>query len=283
MPQSQQQQQKQQYQQHQQQQQNQYKHLSSSALLKSNPTHHQKIYKLKVPFISTILPNNAIILTLVSIIFYPIFKIFDIRIHPFWVERYFILVGDYLYKYKPNSKNQMTIANSHSHNTNMKLKGSPIPIQNITITPLQRLSHGIISRSTTTTTNTNTNTNTMLTDNVPTHPRCNGYFSITQRISKTTYYATETPSDAHTWINILHSAKQECIMNQLGHNGHNGNSKPKDVKVEYMNVLGKQMVDRKERIRDLIRKKELEDVEFICLNGAGVGGGIGGHPRGVFG
>eukprot|EP01083_Nonionella_stella_P016604 46391_1 len=229
--------------------------ITSSTLLKSNPVHHSKVYKLKIPYIYSVAPT--FLLTLIQYCFYPLLYIFNIRLKPYWVERYFILIGDYLYKFQPRRAGSMG-------KNDMKMKGSPVPLQTISLSHLKQKSHGTVSIST-------TNYDGVL-EEVPTKLNCNGYFSITS--SKTTYYATETQLDAQTWINVLHNARQESITSKMGHS-----KIPVRREVEYVNMMGKKIVDQKKRIADLIKRKEMDEVEMICLQG----GSGGPDPRGYFG
>lgn len=241
--------------------------ITSSTLLKSNPIHHSKIYKLKIPFIYTILPTP--LLTILQFCIYPLLLLCNIKLKPYWVQRYFILIGNYIYKFQPNSIGSMG-------KNDMKMKGCPIPLQSITVSSLQRTAYGII------TPNPNINQNTYIHDSsdmmdvtIPIQMNCNGYLTINSN-SKTSYYATTTQLDAQTWINVLRDARQECITYNMGHS-----KRPIGKEVEYVNMMGKRIVDQKQRISDLIRRRELEEVEMICLDGGGVGSG--GLPRGYFG
>lgn len=181
-----------------------------------------------------------------------------------------ILVGNYLYKFQP------TCTRTRSNgNEKMKMKGSPIPLETISIiSSLKQLSQQGGTYIAIDTNNADTDTNSDST--IPSHMNCNGYFSITSSspssFSKTTYYATESQLDAHTWINILHNAKNECIKIKMGHS-----NVPMDKNVEYANVLGKRLLERKTRINDMIRKRERDEVELMCMYGNTH------QPRGYFG
>ncbi len=239
--------------------------LTSSTLLKSNPIHHSKIYKLKVPFVYTILPTP--LLNITQILFYPLIKLCNIQTKPFWVERYFILIGNYLYKFQPNSKGSMG-------RNNMKMKGSPIDLKLMNVTPCHLSNNGttvICSGS-----NNSNNNNSEI--DIPRNHNCHGYFTITTKGSKTTLYATQTQIDAHTWTNTLHQARQECITASMGHS-----KLPVSRQIEYVNMMGKRIVDRKERVANMIKKRELDEVEMMCLNAGGGTVGGGGLPRGYFG
>lgn len=233
--------------------------IKSSTLLKSNPTHHQKVYKLKIPTIYKIAP--PFVISILQVLCFPLALLgMTLRFKPYWVERYFILLGDYLYKFKPkNSNNGNTDA--AAGNNKMIIKGSPIPLNAMTVSSLTQLSPYVVGHD---------GNDHHFFDTVdvviPTHPQCNGYFSITSSYSssKTNYYATQTQSDSHTWINILHHAKQESITAQMGHS-----RKPTSKDVEYCNRLGKNMVERNARVKELLRKKELEEVELVCRGAGG--------------
>jgi hypothetical protein len=257
--------------------------ISSSTLLKSNPTHHQKVYKLKIPFLYKFTPTS--ILNILNVIVNCLCLnrlccggggggFFCIRLKPYWVERYMILVGNYLYKFQP-------VKHGHiGHNEKMKMKGSPIPLETMSLSSLKQLSQQggrFVAIDTVTDINSNRRpTENYIESTIPSHMNCNGYFSITSSsassFSKTTYYATESQLDAHTWVNILHNAKNECIKIKMGHS-----NVPMDKNVEYANILGKRVLERKKRIKDMIRKREREEVELMCMYGNTH------QPRGYFG
>eukprot|EP00551_Chaetoceros_affinis_P011445 CAMPEP_0203681234 /NCGR_PEP_ID=MMETSP0090-20130426/42231_1 /ASSEMBLY_ACC=CAM_ASM_001088 /TAXON_ID=426623 /ORGANISM="Chaetoceros affinis, Strain CCMP159" /LENGTH=254 /DNA_ID=CAMNT_0050549659 /DNA_START=106 /DNA_END=870 /DNA_ORIENTATION=+ len=231
--------------------------LTSSTLLKSNPTYHSKVYKLKVPFIYRVTP--AFLLSTIHFCLYPLLKLCNIKLKPYWVERYCILIGNYMYKFKPNNPGSMG-------KNNMKMKGSPIPLETMRLSSLHQTPSGVVSSN-------NTNSTIDL-DTIPEHDGCNGYFAIDSN-TKTSYYATETQMDAQTWANVLHSARQECITQKMGHS-----KKPLDRNVEYVNMMGKRIIDRNERISNMMKKKELNEVELTCLHGSGA---VSGMPRGYYG
>lgn len=239
--------------------------LTSSVLLRSNPIHHSKIYKLKIPLVYTIVPT--VVLNVIHICLFPILKLCNIQIKPFWVERYFIVIGNYLYKFQPNGKGSMG-------KNDMKLKGSPIDLQTMTVTS-QYLSNNGTTIVSSPTNNNHSHSDRIEMYDVPSIPNCHGYFTITTK-GMTNHYACETQLEARTWINTLHQARQECITTSMGHS-----KKPLTKQVEYANMMGKSIVDRKERISSLIRNKEMDEVELMCLNGGGTG--TGSLPRGYFG
>jgi len=148
----------------------------------------------------------------------------------------------------------------------MKMKGTPTSLETIRLIPLRRTSLGIQG--------VNGNGDDMDVDGLPIHSSCNGYFAVESN-TKMSYYAAETELDAKTWVNILHSARQECITHKMGHS-----KKPISREVEYANMMGKRIVDRKNRIADSIRKRQLDEVEMTCLHGSGTGMGV---PSGYFG
>lgn len=173
-----------------------------------------------------------------------------------------------MYKFQPKGVGSMG-------KNNMKMKGSPIPLEYITLSHLHQVSHGDVAVVSVRNGNGNRLYDTGMTpvDSIPTNQNCNGYFSISSA-DKTNFYATTSQLDAQTWINVLHNARQECITTKMGHS-----KKPISREVDYVNRMGKRIVEQKKRISDLIRKKELEEVELICLQG----GGSAGTPRGYFG
>ena len=152
----------------------------------------------------------------------------------------------------------------------MKLKGSPIDLKYINVTSSRLANNGT------------TVAHHEEEFEIPSIQNCSGYFTITSGggssssgISKTNHYATSTQSEASTWVHTLHQARQECITASMGHS-----KIPICRKVEYVNIMGKKIVERKERIANLIRKRELNEIELMCVNGNGSGGGL---PRGYFG
>ena len=153
---------------------------------------------------------------------------------------------------------------------NMKMKGCPIDLRSMTVSSLRLANNGstVISSS-------GASKNKIVLEDIPSFHNCNGYFTITAH-GKSKHYATETQLEAQTWLNTLHQARQECITTFMGHS-----RKPMSRQVEYANRMGKSIVERKERITNLIRKKELDEIELMCLNGSG--GSTSALPRGYFG
>ncbi len=255
--------------------------ITSSTLLKSNPTYHSKIYKLKIPFMYRITPT--FLLAAIYYGTYPLLSICNVcnicnvklRLWPYWVERYCIVIGNYLYKFQPNENgNGNGNGPDGTKNMKMKMKGSPIPLEQMTLSPLLHLSpSGIVVSSANAEADMDIDISM-----IPANIHCKGYFAIessSNTKTKTCYYATETQLDAQTWINVLHNARQECITQKLGHS-----KKPTDRNVEYLNKMAKKIIHGKERISNLIKRREMEEVELTCLHGSGTFSGM---PRGYYG
>ena len=239
--------------------------IALSTLLKLNPNYHSKMYKLKIPFLYRITP--AFMLTAIHFCLYPLLKICNIKLWPYWVERYCILIGDYLYKFQPNGSGSMG-------SNDMKMKGSPMSLELMRLSPLHLTPSRQVVSSTPRDNSNNRIGFDIDIDAIPTHNNCNGYFAIESH-TKTTYYATETQLDAQTWTNVLRTARQESITQKMGHS-----KIPVDRNVEYVNMMGKRIIERKERILNLMKRKELDEVELTCLHGSGT---VSGMPRGYYG
>jgi hypothetical protein len=241
--------------------------LTSSLLLKANPTYHSKVYKLKIPFIYTITPS--FLLQILQFLCYPLAFLFNnseyFQFKPYWVERYIILIGNYVYKFKPNGHGSMGT-------NNMRMKGSPIPLETMTTSTLVQSTNGIVSADQRNNNNTHHHNNRI--EDIPIQKNSSGYFAITHN-TKVTYYATSTQLDAQTWINTIRNARQECITTQMGHS-----KIPIRKEIEVLNCMGKRIVDQKQRISDLIRRREMEDIELTCLHGGGSSSAL---PRGYYG
>mmetsp|Transcript_19124 Transcript_19124/g.23534 ORF Transcript_19124/g.23534 Transcript_19124/m.23534 type:complete len:236 (+) Transcript_19124:95-802(+) len=158
--------------------------LTSSLLLQSSPSHHSKVYKLKVPMSYSLFP-----LWFTKFLYYTCLPLslcvncfqrtvssnlednercsrINNRItctntwfQPFWNERYLIAIGSYLYKFQPNSTTTTPInitsasTNTTSINTThtiqntadkMTIKGSPLPLDQLSMSLTSQTQFGII-------------------------------------------------------------------------------------------------------------------------------------------
>jgi len=269
--------------------------LTSSLLLQSSPSHHSKVYKLKVPMSYSLFPlwftkflyYTCLPLSLcvncfqrtVSTISYSNNSSTSSNLEdnercsvnrgitctntwfqPFWNERYLIAIGSYLYKFQPNSTTttpiNITSASTNTTSTNTTHTNPNTDKMTIKGSPLPL---DQLSMSLTSQTQfgiiDHHHHHHHRTTTLPSHPQCNGYFYITYNC-KTNYYATSTREDAITWINTLNQLKQETITRQMGHAKYKGY----EDKYVYLDMLALRLSEKKHRIKERLRRGSRSDM-----------------------
>lgn len=221
--------------------------MNASILLKSSPTQHSQVMKLNIPLIYSFAPG-----WLRNVLRYcpgP-FK-------PSWKQRYLIQIGKYLYRF--SYKNTA----SQSAAPLMKSKGSPIPLDQIQVRLISKsnilLDYECEIRA--------------LRDDLPSF--CDGFFSITFG-GDTKYYACQTEQDAVTWCNSLQEGRQSVITVNMGHD-----KRPYPKKWKYIDFIGEQLYKRKDRIKEALRRSDMDQLDMIDINNGQLSHGT--MPRGFYG
>lgn len=198
--------------------------LVAKSMIDTSPQHHGVVLKLHVPVIYTILPEflRKIILSFSFLSF----------LAPSWKQRYLILCGSFLYKFK----NQVSETP----------KGSPFDLEGIDV--------DIVDSS-------NASTRQEF-GGLPPGFTC--IFSVST-LRRTHYYAVADKEEALLWVRNLHEARQETITRNMGHAG----TKPYPQSWSYFDSLGRNLVKSKERIRERMNDYNMREMEMTTYGEAG--------------
>lgn len=215
--------------------------ISAKGLIeKASPQHHGVVLKLHVPVLYSILPSFLQNLILKWTFLANWFA-------PRWKQRYLIVCGSYVYKFKDRSSSVP--------------KGSPIDVETINI-------HNVIRRR-----DASSHVPPPLRQQLP--PNYGSIFCIST-FRKNNYYAVVDEEEASVWIRTLEEARQEAITRRMGHS----QNVPYPKAWSYYDSLGKALVRTKERVRNKIEESRLREMELTDLGGIGGPGDI---PRGYHG
>jgi hypothetical protein len=204
--------------------------LTRSSLLQALPQEHGSVSKLHVPLFYSLLPT-----TLQKLISRYWFLSF---LAPRFERRYLILLGSFLYKFSDNAEQQQP-------------KGSPLPIDMIEVFPLEQKGNsrdfeGVFLNE----------------SSMPSG--CKSVFCVST-FRKRYYYAVTDREQALLWVNALLEAKQDAIRRSMGH-AHE-DSYPKSW--EYYDRLGQSLRKQKDRIRQRMDEKNLQELEMSQLSDGG--------------
>lgn len=193
--------------------------LSAKLMIDSSPQQHGVVLKLHVPMLFRLLPAalQRWVMTVSCLKF----------LAPSWKQRYLILCGSYIYKFKTNQSKVP--------------KGSPFLLDNLDIRQEPGGDH--------------------LPELGYLPPGYDAVFSVST-LRRTHYYAVIDRHEAATWTRSLREAKQESITRRLGHAKH----VPYPKVWEYFDNLGENLIKSKERIQERMerdRMKELEMSNFV--------------------
>jgi PH domain len=214
--------------------------LTVRSMQRASPQHMGNVMKLQVSIPFTLLPRflQRWILKLWFLSF----------LRPSWQPRYLILLGSYLYKFK----------NDRGDLLSQKPNGSPVRIDDINV-------HIVNSADR---------------DGNDAVVAIHSFDNITHlsvfcvsTFRKNYYYACTNHDEAMVWVNTLREAHQEVITRTMGHASKD--SFPSSW--TYYDNLGKDLVERKDRIRLRLQQSNLRELEMSNLT---EGGPI---PRGYFG
>jgi hypothetical protein len=214
--------------------------LSASNMIEASPSQHGVALKLHIPLLFGILPTSFKKLVMTWSCF--------AWLMPQWRQRYLILIGNYLYKFKGPSSSTP--------------KGTPFSVA-LVEADLQPL-------------NQQDNHDDHDDDMAPAFanlpPGYDAVF-IVSTFGKQHYCAVSNREEALSWVNSLRQSRQAAITRSLGHAGN----MPYPKSWEYFDSLGRTFEKSKERI-----KRKLEDQNLKELELSGITGG-GSLPRGFYG
>mmetsp|Transcript_10129 Transcript_10129/g.10850 ORF Transcript_10129/g.10850 Transcript_10129/m.10850 type:complete len:264 (+) Transcript_10129:20-811(+) len=205
--------------------------LLAKSLIDSSPQQHGVVLKLHIPVFYSILPT-CIQHFLLN--FFP--KLFDLC--PSWKERYLILCGSYLYKYKNRSSSVP--------------KGSPFDIESISVDIIH--------------TDNNNNSDSTILSAIGQLPV--GYTSIfvVSTVRRKHYYAVSNTEETMIWVRSINDARQDVITKNMGH----ATNIPYPPAWNYFDTLGKSLVKSKTRIKNRMEQYDqtqqsnhLEMTEFM--------------------
>jgi hypothetical protein len=195
--------------------------LSAKSMIATSPQQHGVVLKLHVPVLYTILPEflQRIILSWSFLSF----------MAPAWKQRYLILCGSFLYKFKDQATNVP--------------KGAPFEVDNLNVDKLGNASFpelGVLP------------------------PGFTAVFSVST-LRRKHYYAVADNDEGMLWVRSLQEAKQETITRNMGHSS----SMPYPKSWSYFDSLGRNLVKSKERIRDRLDESRLREMEMTDFSEAG--------------
>lgn len=220
--------------------------LSTSFLLQSTPTHFGPIYKFHIPILYTFLPPF-----LQSILHYIPFAAW-LGLIPSWKNRFLICLGNYLYRF--------------THGRAKHVKGSPLPLESIQV-------EHVSTRNYTSMQDMHDSEMSIYLSNLPNH--IGGCFTLRSPNGTKRYYGTRTREEAQMWVSTLSQQRQECITRNMGH----AKDVPYPRRWEYVDLMGKELVERKRRVKEVMERRERREMEMSVFS-EGVGGVM---PSGYYG
>ncbi|KAG7361293.1 PH domain containing protein [Nitzschia inconspicua] len=196
--------------------------LSVDALVDSDPQNHGVVLKLHIPILYSILPQflQRIILS------WSVFSFFA----PKWKQRYLVLCGSYLYKFK--------------NRTSTAPKGCPFEIDGLQVNLVQA------------------GRDIPEIGSLP--PGYSAIFTLST-LRRRQYYAVADNEEAMVWIRSIQEAKQATITRNMGH----ASNLPYPTAWKYFDSLGKSLVKSKDRIRARMEESRLKEMEMTDFSEAG--------------
>lgn len=199
--------------------------LSAPSMLEASPSHHGVVLKLHIPLIFGVLPT-ALKNLVVSWNCLSWFM-------PQWHQRYLILIGNFLYKFKNNGA--------------ATPKGTPISVDSIDANLLLATQDDEMS---------------------PTFANLPPGFDTILTVSnfgKKHYYAVSSREEALSWVNSLRQNRQEAITRSMGHAGN----MPYPKAWAYFDCLGESLQKSKKRIQEKVEQHNMREMELSSIGGGG--------------
>jgi hypothetical protein len=195
--------------------------LVAKALVDSSPQQHDIVLKLHIPVLYNIIPS-CLLRIIRALDFLSICL-------PSWKQRYLILCGSFLYKYKDQSSQVP--------------KGEPFHVETATAKIVMKEYSPHVG-------------------SLP--PGFDTIFSVSTMRRKH-YYAVRDNEEAMIWIRSMQQARQEAITRNMGHAQH----VPYPKSWQYFDSLGKSLVKSKERIKERLEGARLREMEMSNFAEAG--------------
>lgn len=188
--------------------------LAAKAMIDTSPQQHGVVLKLHVPILYSILPGflQRVILVWSFLSF----------LVPRWQQRYLILCGSFLYKFKDQ--------------TSAIPKGSPFEVEALSV---EKLSGQLFPEL----------------GFLP--PGFTAVFSVST-LRRQHYYAVADEEEAMLWVRSFKEARQEVITRNMGH----ALNVPYPRIWSHFDSLGKGLVKSKERIKDRLERSNLREMEM---------------------
>jgi hypothetical protein len=152
---------------------------------------------------------------------------------PQWRNRYLILIGNYLYKFKNESS--------------ATPKGTPFSIDMVDSNLLASKEDDAMAPAL---------------SNLPQGFKCIFTVSV---FGKKHYYAVSDREEGLTWVNSLRQARQEAVTRNMGHASNVPYPKP----WSYFDSLGRSLQKSKERIKAKVEEHNMREMELSGVAGGG--------------
>lgn len=199
--------------------------LSAPSMLEASPSQHGTVLKLHVPLIFGILPTSwkTLVLSWNCLRWFM----------PQWHQRYLIMIGSFLYKFK--------------HKSSTAPKGNPFSLDSI-------------------------DSQLLAVDDEMAPAFCHlppGYdtiFTVSNYFGKKHYYAVTSREEGLSWVNSLRQNRQEAITRSMGHAGN----MPYPKSWAYFDSLGQSLQKSKERIKQKVEQHNMREMELSGIGGGGV-------------
>ena len=201
--------------------------LSATNMLEASPSQHGVVFKLHIPVIFGLLPTSLqnLVMSWNCLSW----------LMPQWRQRYLILLGKFLYKFK--------------NKTATTPKGTPISLESIDSHLLTAPQEDDMAPAFA---------------NMP--PGYNAIFTLST-FGKKHYHVVSSREEAVSWVNSLRQHRQESITRSLGHAGN----MPYPKAWAYFDSLAKGLQKSKERIKQKVQRHNMREMELSAISGGGVG------------
>jgi len=198
--------------------------LAASDMIKSSPLQHGVALKLRVPLFFSVLPTplQNLVMTWGCLSW----------LRPTWYQRYLILIGSFLYKFKTQSA--------------ATPKGTPLSLEKIEsdllLSPAQQQADDMA----------------VAFSLLP--PGYDSIFTVST-FGKKHYYAVASREEALSWVNTLRQQRQETITRSMGHAAN----MPYPKAWAYFDSLGRSLQKSKQRIKEKVEQHNMREMELADM------------------
>jgi hypothetical protein len=188
--------------------------LNAKQMIDSAPQQHGPVLKLHIPIFYSILPEfiKRIILSFSFLSF----------LAPSWRQRYLILCGSFLYKFKDD--------------TGVVPKGAPFDVETLA---------------------TATADDQVVAEFASMPPGYTAIFCVST-LRRRHYYAVADQEESMIWVRSLLQARQETVTRNMGH----ASNIPYPKSWSYFDSLGKGLVRSKERVKERLENYKMREMEM---------------------